>query len=67
MQAIIEKLQGYKTYIVIVLGALFNIGIAAGWWTVDNQVWELVNMILTFLGIGAVRSGIKSEAKKLAQ
>ena len=67
MEALLLKLQGWKTYIVIVVGAVFNIGVAAGWWTVDSQLWELINYILGFLGIGAVRSGIKSEGKKLAK
>lgn len=65
MQAIIEKLQGYKTYIIMVLAFVFNIGITAGWWTLDNQVWDLINVILGFLGLGAIRSGLKAEAAKL--
>ena len=65
MTALLEKLQGYKTYIIMVTAFVFNIGITAGWWTLDNQVWELVNIILGFLGVGAIRSGLKSEAKKL--
>ena len=61
---ILEWLQGKKTYIIIIIGALFNVGIAAGWWSMDSPIWELINTILVFLGIGAIRSGVKSEASK---
>lgn len=66
MSNLIMWLQGKKTYIVMILGFVFNLGVTAGWWTLDNQVWELVNIILGFLGIGAIRDGIKTEAKKIS-
>ena len=66
MNGLLAWLEGKKTYILMVLAFVFNIGVTAGWWTVDNQVWDLINIILGFLGIGAIRSGLKSEANKLA-
>lgn len=65
MQGILAWLQGKKTYIIIIVGAVFNIGVAAGWWTPDSPLWELINTILVFLGIGAVRSGMKTESNKI--
>lgn len=66
MTGLLAWLEGKKTYILMVLAFVFNIGVTAGWWTVENQVWDLINLILGFLGIGAIRSGLKSESKKLA-
>jgi hypothetical protein len=65
MSGLMAWLEGKKTYIVMILGFVFNIGVVAGWWTVDNQVWDLINLILGFLGIGAIRSGLKSEVNKI--
>jgi len=66
MTGIFDFLQGYKTYIVMILAFVFNLGATAGWWLPDNQVWELINIILGFLGLGAIRAGMKTEANKLS-
>ena len=65
MTGIITWLEGKKTYIVMILAFIFNLGLEAGWWMLDNAVWSLINIILGFLGIGALRSGLKTEAKKI--
>ena len=65
MSGIIEWLQGKKTYIIMVLAFIFNLGVVSGWWTPDSQVWELINIILGFLGLGALRSGQKTESTKV--
>ena len=31
----------------------------------DNSVWSFIDGILVFLGIGGIRSGVKSEVAKL--
>ena len=59
MEGIQAWLQGKKTYILLILAFVFNVGIAAGLWQLDSQVWELINMVLGFLGIGAFRSAVK--------
>lgn len=51
-------LQGKKTYIVVILAAVFNIGIVFGFWTIDSQVWLFINSILGFFGLGTLRAGI---------
>jgi hypothetical protein len=52
MQPIIDWLQGKKSYIVLILGFIFNLGQLIGWWTADNQMWAALNTILvTLLGI----------------
>ncbi len=64
MDAIQAWLQGKKVYILLVVAAVFNIGVAAGFWLPDSQLWELVNMVFGFLGIGAFRSAVsKAEVK----
>lgn len=60
----IEWLQGKKTYIIVILAAVFNIGVVFGLWTVDSQVWAFINSILVFLGLGTLRAGIASENQK---
>ena len=59
MEGIQEWLQGKKVYILLVSAVIFNIGVAAGLWQPDSQVWELINMVFVFLGIGAFRSAVK--------
>jgi len=60
----IEWLQGYKTYIVFVLGVIFNLGVLVGWWAVDSEIWTLINSILAFLGLGTIGAKINRVAKK---
>jgi len=49
-------LEGYKTYIVVVVAVIFNGLVAMGY--VPAESLGLVNTILGFLGLGAVRAGI---------
>jgi uncharacterized membrane protein len=56
-------LQGKKTYIIVILAAVFNIGVVFGIWTVDSQVWTFINSILGFFGLGTLRSGINTSVK----
>ena len=64
MGGIQDWLQGKKTYILLILAFVFNIGVEAGMWQLDSQVWVLINMILSFLGIGAFRSAVKKAENK---
>ena len=59
-----EWLQGKKTYITAILIAVYNVGIAVGWWTPDNQIIIAVNGLLAALGFGFLRAGSKTDAKK---
>ena len=59
MGGVLEWLRGKKTYIIVITAFIFNIGVMAGVWALDSQLWEIINYILGFLGIGAVRAGIK--------
>jgi hypothetical protein len=48
--------------ITAILTAIFDIGVAAGWWTLDNQIVLAVNGLLaafglTFLRLGVTKSG----------
>ena len=49
-------LAGYKTYIVVVVAVIFNGLVAMGY--VPAESIGLVNTILGFLGLGAIRAGI---------
>ena len=61
---IIQWLQGKKTFIVLIVAFIFNIGVAAGLWTPESEVWNIINAILGFLGLGALRSGMKKPEVK---
>ena len=61
--AIIEWLQGKKTYIVLVVAFVFNVGVAAGWWALESELWSVINAILGFLGLGALKSAVKKTGK----
>jgi len=60
----LEWLQGYKTYIVIALTALFNVGIGLGWWTPETDWIVILNSILVSFGAGFIKAGLNREAKK---
>jgi len=61
MKKLIEFLQGKKTYIVAFLFGLFNFGYALGWWMLDNEIWLAINSLLTMLGFGFLRAGMKKK------
>ena len=58
MAAILAFLNGKKTYITAFLFALFNFGIAIGWWTPDNQIIYLINTLLASVGFGFLRAAV---------
>ena len=62
MSGIIEWLQGKKTYIILLVGFAFNIGIAAGWWTPESELWSIINAVLGFLGLGTLGAKINRAA-----
>jgi len=49
-------LKGWKTYIVVVLGVIWNGCVALGY--LDASTLGLVNTILGFLGLAALRAGV---------
>lgn len=53
-----EWLNGKKTYITAALFAVFNFGIAMGWWMADNEVITLINSLLAAIGFGFMRAGV---------
>jgi len=46
-------MSGWKTYLVVVIGVIFNGLVGMGY--VDEGLRGTVNSILTFLGLGAIR------------
>ena len=49
MKALLEPLDGYKTYIGLGLLALYHTGVASGWWAYA----EIAEQVLTILTFGA--------------
>lgn len=64
MQAINDWLDGKRTYITILLAAVFNVGVAAGWWTPDNELLTALNMVFAAFGLGFLRAGVNKASKK---
>jgi hypothetical protein len=54
-------MNGWKTYLVVAIGVIFN-GLVAGGY-VDENYREIVNAILGFLGLGAIRHGVTTSTK----
>jgi hypothetical protein len=65
MSSIWTWLQGKKTFIVAILIAVFNLGVASNWWMPEDPIVLAVNAILAAFGFGFLRSGMKTEVKKL--
>ncbi len=49
-------LKGYKTYLIMAVGVLVNGAFAMGY--IPAEWIGLVNSILGFLGLGALRAGV---------
>ena len=60
----LEWLQGYKTYIIFIAATIFNGGILFGWWTVESDLWSIINAIFGFLGLGTLSAKVNRVAKK---
>lgn len=56
MKKIISSLSGSKTYIVVIVAIIFNTLVQYGY--VDPSYVQYVNIILSALGLGALRAGI---------
>ena len=52
-----EWLKGKKTYIVMIVGVLLNGAVVME--LIDPQYIVVINTVLGFLGLGAIRAGIK--------
>ena len=52
-------LKGWKTYIVVALGIIINGCIAMGY--LEASMLPLINTILGFLGLAAIRAGIANK------
>lgn len=49
-------LKGWKTYLVMAIGIIFNGLVASG--ILDESLRDPVNSVLVFLGLGAMRNAL---------
>jgi hypothetical protein len=49
-------MKGWKTYAVMAIGVIYNGLVASG--IIDDSSREVVNAILAFLGLGALRNAV---------
>ena len=55
----LDLLKGWKTYIIVVVAVIFNGLVAMGYVPAESLV--VVNTVLGFLGLGAIRAGIANK------
>ncbi len=55
MKALLQLIDGRKTYIVTGLAVAYLFGASVGWWTVDERILG----ILGFGGLASLRSAVK--------
>ena len=58
MRQILDFLVGKKTYLMIVVDALDQVGIAQGWWE-EARIREIIEGALT---LGFLRAGVNTSA-----
>ena len=59
MSGFMEWLQGKKSYILLIVGFIFNLGVISGWWAMESEIWALIDsLLLTLLGM-SFRAAIK--------
>jgi DNA-binding transcriptional regulator of glucitol operon len=56
MKAVLDFLNGKKTYIVVILMFVASGGMAVGWW--DMKAVQMADMFLIPLGLGFLRAGV---------
>lgn len=56
LKNILNSLRGRRTYIVVIVAIIFNTLVQYGY--VDPSYVQYVNIILSALGLGALRAGI---------
>lgn len=59
MQAVLDFLNGKKSYILLIIAFVFNLGQLTGWWTADNQVWASIDALLAALLGASFRAAIQ--------
>jgi len=58
MAAIMEWLNGKKTYIVVIVGAIVDVLITLGYIPADGQVVQIINVVFLALFGAALRAGV---------
>lgn len=58
MQAVLDFLSGKKSYILLAIGLIFNVGVLQGWWVTDNATWQSIDTLLVALLGASFRAGI---------
>ena len=56
LKNILNSLRGRRTYIVVIVAIIFNTLVQYGY--VDPSYAQYVNIVLSALGLGALRAGI---------
>jgi hypothetical protein len=58
MQSVLDFLSGKKSYILLFIGVIFNLGVISGWWATDNATWASIDTLLAGLLGASFRAGI---------
>ena len=58
MSNLINWLSGKKSYLLLAIGLVFNLGVISGWWATDNATWGSIDALLLALLGGSFRAAI---------
>ena len=58
MSNLINWLSGKKSYLLLAIGLVFNLGVISGWWATDNATWGSIDTLLLALLGGSFRAAI---------
>jgi len=64
MQKVLDFLSGKKSYLLLLIAVIFNVGILQGWWASDNATWQSIDTLLVALLGGSFRAAITKSSPK---
>jgi len=58
MSNLMEWLKGKKSYILLFVAFIFNLGVLSGWWATDNATWSAIDLLIASLLGASFRAAI---------
>ena len=64
MQKVLDFLNGKKSYILLLIAVVFNLGVLQGWWASDSATWQSIDTLLAALLGSSFRAAITKSSPK---
>ncbi|MFA5806396.1 MAG: hypothetical protein WC879_17330 [Melioribacteraceae bacterium] len=58
MKKLIDFLSGKKSYLLLFIAVIFNLGVLQGWWATENATWQSIDSFLAALLGSSFRAAI---------